>query len=126
VTDYPPSVLAAATQAIRDQFRDDLDKPGAPEADALARAALEAAAPLLAEAWGAGKPKPTRPATEKLNPCHWCGKRNRTASEWEQEGLKGGWYRLCVRCASSRLRNPWNALLPMRKTGSDKEKADAV
>jgi hypothetical protein len=52
VPDYPPSVLAAATAAIRGQFRDDLDKPGAPEADALARAALEAAAPLLAEAWG--------------------------------------------------------------------------
>jgi hypothetical protein len=48
--DYPPSVLAAATAAIRGQFRDDLDRPGAPEADALARAALEAAAPILAEA----------------------------------------------------------------------------
>ena len=55
---------------------------------------------------------------DKLNPCRWCGKRNRTASDWEQEGLKGGWYRLCTRCASSRLRNPWNALLPMRKVGS--------
>ena len=47
VPDYPSSVLAAATAAIRDQFRADLDKPGAPEPDALARAALEAAAPLL-------------------------------------------------------------------------------
>ena len=55
---------------------------------------------------------------EKLNPCHWCGKRNRTASDWEQEGFKG-WYRLCVRCANSRLRNPWNALLPMRKVSAD-------
>ena len=50
-------------------------------------------------------------AAETLN-CHWCGKRNRKASEWEQEGLKGGFYRLCVRCANSRLRNPYNALLP--------------
>ena len=50
MVNVPESAISAATAAIRDQFRDDLDKPGAPEADALARAALEAAAPLLAEA----------------------------------------------------------------------------
>jgi hypothetical protein len=48
--DYPPSVLAAATAAIRDQFRSDLDRPGAPEPDALARAALEAAEPVTEHA----------------------------------------------------------------------------
>ena len=45
----PASSIAAATEAIRREFRVDLDRPGAPEADALARVALEAAAPLLAE-----------------------------------------------------------------------------
>jgi hypothetical protein len=45
----PAPVLAAATAAIRDQFRDDLTRPGSPEPDALARAALEAAVPLLAD-----------------------------------------------------------------------------
>jgi hypothetical protein len=49
MADLPAAALAAAESAIRDQFRDDLDRPGAPEADALARAALEAAAPLLAD-----------------------------------------------------------------------------
>lgn len=53
--------------------------------------------------------------------CHWCGKPNRRPSDWEQESLKGGWYRLCVRCANVRLRNPYSALLTevtkvMRKT----------
>jgi hypothetical protein len=52
---------------------------------------------------------------DKLNPCRWCGKRNRTASDWEQESLKRGWQRLCVACANKRLKNPYNALLPMRK-----------
>jgi hypothetical protein len=55
---------------------------------------------------------------ERLNPCKWCGKRNRTASDWEQRNLSGVWQRLCVRCASRRLDNPWNGLLPMRKVGS--------
>jgi|SRR5579859_4884293 len=48
--DLPAAALAAAESAIRDEFRADLDRPGMPEPDALARAALEAAAPLLAEA----------------------------------------------------------------------------
>ena len=63
--------------------------------------------------------KPESP--DKLNPCRWCGRRNRTASDWEQKNLSGTWQRLCVRCASSRLRNPWNALLPMRKIGTEEE-----
>lgn len=47
--------------------------------------------------------------------CEWCGKANRTASDWEQERLKGGWRRLCVRCANRRIGNPWSALLRMRR-----------
>ena len=46
---YPPSALAAAESAIRDQFGREMGKPGMPEPDALARAALEAAAPVLAD-----------------------------------------------------------------------------
>ena len=46
--DIPPAALAAATAAIRDAFPGEFGKPGMPEPDALARAALEAAAPLLA------------------------------------------------------------------------------
>ena len=57
----------------------------------------------------------------KLNPCRWCGNRNRTPSEWEQRNLSGIWQRLCVRCAERRLDNPWNALLDMRKAGSGVE-----
>lgn len=48
--------------------------------------------------------------------CRWCGKDNRRASDWEQKGLRTGAYeRLCIRCANWRLRNPYSALLPMRK-----------
>jgi hypothetical protein len=43
---YPPSVLAAATAAIRDELKSSREV----EPDRLARAALEAAAPMLAEA----------------------------------------------------------------------------
>ena len=50
--DIPPAAIAAAESAIRDAFPGEFGKPGMPEPDALARAALEAAAPLLAEAWG--------------------------------------------------------------------------
>lgn len=46
--------------------------------------------------------------------CIWCGKR-RKPSIWEQETLGGVWARLCGPCATKRLNNPWNALLPMRK-----------
>ena len=42
--DYPPSVLAAATTAIRDELKSSREV----EPDRLARAALEAASPLLA------------------------------------------------------------------------------
>jgi hypothetical protein len=51
----------------------------------------------------------------KLERCHWCGKKNRTPSAWEQKNLSGEWHRLCVRCANVRLDNPWNALLGMRE-----------
>jgi hypothetical protein len=47
--------------------------------------------------------------------CNWCGKPNRTASDWEQERLRGGWARLCVRCANRRLNNPFCGLLHMRR-----------
>ena len=46
----PESAIAAAESAIRDAVPGEFGKPGMPEPDALARAALEAAAPLLAEA----------------------------------------------------------------------------
>lgn len=47
--------------------------------------------------------------------CLWCG-HIRTESEWEQQRLSvDDWATLCTRCARKRLRNPWNALLPMRK-----------
>lgn len=56
--------------------------------------------------------------------CRWCGKPNRTPSEWEQQNLKGEWHRLCVRCANVRLRNPYCGLLTemtkvMRKVGTE-------
>jgi hypothetical protein len=50
-----------------------------------------------------------------LDRCFWCGQRNRQASDWEQENYAKGWQRLCRRCATVRLNNPWNALLSMRK-----------
>ncbi len=46
--DCPPAVLAAAESAIRDELKSSREV----EPDRLARAALEAVAPLLAEAWG--------------------------------------------------------------------------
>lgn len=53
--------------------------------------------------------------------CRWCGK-NRKPSGWEQEVVGGKdagiWASLCDPCASRRLSNPWNALLPMRKVTS--------
>jgi len=59
VADYPPAVLAAAEKAIieaaTDFGHDDLVAGSFRE---FARAALEAAAPLLAEAWGV-KPPPS-------------------------------------------------------------------
>ena len=47
MNDIPTAAIAAAESAIRREFRVELDRPGMPEPDALARAALEAAAPLL-------------------------------------------------------------------------------
>ncbi len=52
MSDVQPAAIAAATEAIRDAFPGEFGKPGMPEPEALARAALEAATPLLAEAWG--------------------------------------------------------------------------
>ena len=48
--DVPEAALVAAESAIRDAFPGEFSQPGMPEPDALARAALDAAAPLLAEA----------------------------------------------------------------------------
>ena len=48
--DVPAEAITAAEAAIRDAFPGEFGQPGMPEPDALARAALEAAAPLLAEA----------------------------------------------------------------------------
>lgn len=48
--------------------------------------------------------------------CHWCGKTRTRWSDWEQQHLReDAWSRLCNPCATKRLRNPYSALLPMRK-----------
>lgn len=47
--------------------------------------------------------------------CHWCGKKNRTASNWEQMSVTRGWLALCIKCANRRLKNPYNALLEIRE-----------
>ena len=51
--------------------------------------------------------------------CGWCGKERRQFSEWEQKtiGADGKWMPLCRPCANTRLNNPLNALLGMRKIG---------
>lgn len=54
-------------------------------------------------------------AAELLERCFWCNRRDCRASGWEQEHHAKGWHRLCGRCASTRLRNPCNALLSLRK-----------
>ena len=51
----------------------------------------------------------------KLDRCFWCGRHDCQASDWEQDHYREGWQRLCKRCATKRLNNPWNALLAMRK-----------
>ena len=68
--DYPPSVLAAAESAIRDELKSSREV----EPDRLARAALDVAAPLLAEAWGVAERKPggTRDPRARI-PCRRCG-----------------------------------------------------
>lgn len=47
--------------------------------------------------------------------CEWCLKGEITNPEWEQENTRGEWHPLCKRCAARRLKNPYNALLNMRK-----------
>lgn len=50
--------------------------------------------------------------------CAWCGKTyksEKSKSNWEQDSHRSGWQILCNRCANSRLDNPYNAILPMRK-----------
>ncbi|MFD6770614.1 hypothetical protein ACFWC6_30825 [Micromonospora chalcea] len=68
---------------------------------------MTALVPLPAE----GDPH-ARPAGVK---CFWCLKIRRAMSDWEQEHHHAGWQRLCKPCATRRLKNPYNALLPMRK-----------
>lgn len=65
-------------------------------------------------------------ARERLERCRWCDRRDVLASEWEQEHLSGGYSTLCTRCAGKRLRNPWNALLPMRKRAVPGEQDSAT
>lgn len=51
--------------------------------------------------------------------CRWCGKDRRSWSNWEQQHVTDEyWSRLCSPCANARLRNPYNALLPMRRIGA--------
>ena len=54
-----------------------------------------------------------------LTRCGWCGKPRRRFSEWEQQVLagrnEGQWKRLCNRCATRRLNNPYSGILPMRR-----------
>jgi len=52
---------------------------------------------------------------ERLEKCAWCLRCDVLASTWEQKTLSGVWNPLCRRCAGIRLRNPYNALLGMRK-----------
>ena len=56
--------------------------------------------------------------TTRLDRCRWCGKRDVRVSEWEQKTVQGEWSPLCTRCANTRVRNPFNALLPTRRVGS--------
>lgn len=52
----------------------------------------------------------------RLERCFWCNGRNKQASDWEQKVLDGDvWQRLCKRCATVRLKNPYSGLLSMRK-----------
>jgi len=51
--------------------------------------------------------------------CGWCGKPRRRFSEWEQQVLggcdAGRYMRLCSRCATRRLNNPYSGIFPMRR-----------
>jgi hypothetical protein len=55
---YPPAILAAAEAAIRDELKSSREV----EPDALARVALDAVAPALAEAWGLDPDPPSAAA----------------------------------------------------------------
>ena len=59
--DYYPAALAAAEAAIHDELKSSREV----EPDRLAKVALEAAAPLLMEAWGVGQ-RGTQPGMEGL------------------------------------------------------------
>ena len=51
-----------------------------------------------------------------METCCWCGKPRRKWSGWEQQNIRTKKYhQLCSTCANKRLRNPLNALLPMRR-----------
>lgn len=53
--------------------------------------------------------------TSTVERCVWCAKRP-ARSDWEQMQLSTQTYkRLCKRCATKRLNNPYNALYDMRK-----------
>jgi hypothetical protein len=61
----------------------------------------------------------TNDSVDQLVRCRWCGKGKKNFSEWEQQHVTTQEYsRLCVPCANKRLKNPWNALLEMRKIGT--------
>lgn len=52
----------------------------------------------------------------RLSRCDWCYRHDIPASEWEQKPLTDETYKpMCQKCANRRLRNPYNALLPMRR-----------
>ncbi|BCI54989.1 hypothetical protein NIIDNTM18_42670 [Mycolicibacterium litorale] len=46
--------------------------------------------------------------------CLWCLKK-RKSSNWEQRTTRDDWQRLCEVCWRNRERNPWNAVLPLRR-----------
>lgn len=56
-----------------------------------------------------------QPTKEKKR-CTWCTRGFLFNPKWEQKVLGSDKYEpLCTRCANRRLRNPYNALLDMRK-----------
>jgi hypothetical protein len=59
--------------------------------------------------------RPSRCLSRLVLHCVWCGKDKRKMSEWEQQHTSGAWHPLCNPCANRRLRNPYNALLSLRK-----------
>ena len=56
--------------------------------------------------------------------CPWCGKTYKThrpMSDWEQRASSGEYKRMCNRCATRRLGNPWSGLLDMQKAARAEE-----